>query len=591
MTDTVWSRLVARATEQPDAVAVLQKRYGRWTSTDVADLVSRSARTAAALRDAGVGEGDVVAMILGPFETRIVIDLALQLTGAVVVGIGSNTPLPTIDHVLSDAAPRVAVVQGQHAADMLLELMEGGSLTSIERIYYLDPAGVQDYAHPALAPFPSVDRTGRAPESLAPMVDALDARHPVVLSYTSGTTGPPAGVLRTHANVLAAAEATVAGFGLGPRDRILSFRPLSDPVEDGATVYPALVSGAVLVLPESRTSVRQAMFEIAPTYLHLTQRFLEEIATDVRLRMQSARGLKRLVLRWWNKRLRADDAAGRVPSPGLISRTVVGRRVLEKLGLDEVRWLLVSGTPVSTEAVRFFAALGMDVRQAYSSAEAGGFALAASTRERSARGVLSALPGVRARVDDGELLLSGPSIAGASPEAADGGREGWLATGDRAEEVPDGVIVTGRLADVLHLPGGRTTTTQQIAAGLRASPYIRDAVAQQEGGQMIAVLEPTPSALGRWATAQGLRYTTARSLLSLPEVAGLLERAVEVAAGRLDVTIDEIRILAEPLSVAAGTLTTTEKVIPEQATTAQVVQPSAEGDPADAGTPTGAPAA
>lgn len=587
MADTVWSRLATRAADDPDAVAVLQKRFGLWTSTSIADLVGRAAHTAAALREVGVGDGDVVALVLGPWESRVVIDLALHLAGAVVVGLAPDTPPGTVEHVLADAAPRIAVVQGQAAADVLLEVIEAGSLPSIERVHYLDPAGVQDYANPLLAPFPTVDADGAVPTSLAAMVEALDPGHPAFRSYTSGIDGPATAVVRTHAHALAAAEATIAAFGLGPQDRVLSFRALSDPVEHGATVFAALVSGAALVLPESRASVRQAMVEIAPTYLHLTPRFLDEIAVDVRLRMQAARGLKRQVLRWWNRRLRADDAAGRASSSSPVSRLVIGRPVLAKLGLDEVRWLLVSGSPASTEAVRFFDALGLKVRPAYASAEVGGFALASTTNEQRTQGVLRALPGVQVRVVDGELQLSGPMVTAptAGPTSVD--EEGWLATGDRAEEVADGVVVIGRVADALDLPDGRTVVAQHLAARLRSSPYIREAVVWQEDGRIVAVLEPMTSALGRWATRQGLRYTTTRSMLGLPEVAALLERAVDVGAGRLDASIDEVRILAHPLSLSGGTLTTTEKAVPRAVRAAEVVGPS---DPRTAADPVAAPA-
>lgn len=576
---TAWAHLMARAAEHPDAVAVLQKRFGLWTSTTAADLVGRAGRTAMALQEAGIGEGDVVALVLGPFESRVVTDLALQLTGATVLGIATNTPLDTVRHVLGDAAPRIAVVQGQHAADGLLELIEHDALPSIERMYYLDPAGVEGYANPILAPFPDVDAEGPVPASLPALVAALDPDHAVVRGYTSGTTGLPTPVLRTHADVLAAARAAIEAFGLGPEDRVMSVRALSDPVERGATVMAALVSGAVLVLPESRTSVGQAMVEIAPTYVHLTQRHLEDIATEVRLKMQGTRGLKRLVLRSWNRRVAADAAAGRLPTPSPISRMLVGRPVLAKLGLDQVRWLLVSGTTGSTEAVAFFASLGLDVRPAYSSAHAGGFCLVATSRAMAAHGAMAPLPGMKARVVDGELQFAGDAVAGGVARGA----PVWEETGDRAEEVAEGIVVTGRLGDDLVLPDGRTVPAQLVAGRLRSSPYIRDAVVHQEDGRTIAVLEATSLTIGRWATAQGLRFTTARSLLGLPEVADLLRRAVDAVGDRLDVSVDEVRILTVPLAVADGTLTTSEKAIPHAVLAADVVEPAAPRGAGDAG--------
>ena len=159
------------------------------------------------------------------------------------------------------------------------ELTEHDALPALERIHYLDPAGVQDYANPMLSAMPAVpeDRAG-LPEELRELVQAIDPDRVVARSYTSGTSGQPQPVMLTHRNLFASAEAAVKIFELGSNDRVMSFRALSDPVERGATVLPALLSGAVLVLPESRASVGQAMVEIQPTYLHLTPRYLEEIA-------------------------------------------------------------------------------------------------------------------------------------------------------------------------------------------------------------------------------------------------------------------------------------------------------------------------
>lgn len=583
MPDTVWSRLLQRATAEPGSVAILQKRFGLWTETSSAALVGRAGRTALALRDEGVGRGDVIALVLAPHEDRVVIDLAAQLVGAQVVGIATGTPLETVRHILADAAPRFAVVQGQAAADGILELIDAGALPTLERMWYLDPAGVQEYVATVLAPFPEVAAEGSPPAALEGMVAEIAPDAPAVRNHTSGTTGLPTPVVLTHANLLAAAEATVAAFGLGAGDRVLSFRPLSDPVERGATLFPALLSGATLVLPESRTSVGQAMVEVAPTYLHLTSRFVEELATDVRLRMQAAHGLKRLVVRSWNRRLVAAADAGRTPQPSVISRALVGRPVLAKLGLDQVRWLLVSGTAISPEALAFFAALGVRVRPAYSCAEAGGIAMAATAAEATDDQALQPLPGVEVRVVDDELQLRG------APIAVPDGTDGWLRTGDRAEEVAAGTVVTGRVGQVVATPGGRAVTAQQLAARLRSSPYIKEAVAVRESDALVAVLEPAIPTIGRWASRQGLRFTTPRSLLERPEVRDLLERATTAAAERLDVRVDEVRVLGEPLGVRTGTLTFTEKAIADAVLAAPLVSRAASPT-APTASPEGAPA-
>lgn len=579
MFETIWTPLAARAADAPDSVAVLQKRFGLWTATTSAELVARVVATATALRDDGVDRGDVVALVLAPHEDRVVIDLAVQLLGGLVVGVPSNTPLPRVRHLLEDSPPAVAVVQGQAAADGILELLDDGALPKLRRMYYLDPAGVQEYASPVLAPFPAVDAASVTAPSTAmtALADELDPLAIAARTTTSGTFALPAPVLLSHVNLAAAASATIEAFDLGPGDRVMSFRPLSDPVERGATVFPALLSGATLVLPESRASVGQAMVEIAPTYLHLTPRFAEELATDVRLRMQATTGLKGMVLKSWNAKLRAAVEEGRTPQPSGLSRALVGRHVLGKLGLDQVRWLLVSGTPISPEAVAFYAALGVTLRRAYSMAQVGGFAMATTAGTVGWETAMTPVPGIEAGVEHGELLLRGPSVS------EDATTDGWLRTGDSAESVDDGFVVTGRVGDDVPTSSGGTVTAQQVAARLRSSPYIREAVVAVEDGFVVAVVEAAQATLSRWANNKGLRFTTARSLIALPESQELLRRAVDTAAARLDVQLDDVRVLAAPLSVADGTLTGTEKPVWDAVLAAEVVPTGARVDtPPDA---------
>ncbi|AXV08907.1 Long-chain-fatty-acid--CoA ligase [Euzebya pacifica] len=579
MFETIWTPLAARAATNPDSVAVLQKRFGLWTATTSRALVARVVATANALREHGVERDDVVALVLAPHEDRVIIDLALQLIGARVVGVPSNTPIPRVRQQLGDAVPVVAVVQGQAAADGILELLDEGALPELRRVYYLDPAGVQEYASTVLAPFPTVDATS-VPEpstAMTALAADLDPNAIAVGTSTSGTFEEPTSVLLSHVNLAAAASATIEAFDMGPGDRVMSFRPLSDPVERGATIYPALLSGATLVLPESRASVGQAMVEIAPTYLHITPRFAEELATNVRLRMQSTTGLKGLVLKSWNKRLRQAVEEGRAPSPSGLSRALVGRHVLGKLGLDQVRWLLVSGTPISPEAVAFYSALGVTLRRAYSMAEVGGFAMATTAGTVGWETAMTPVPGIEAGVEHSELVLRGPSVSD------DATTDGWLRTGDSAESVDDGFVVTGRVGDEVPTSGGGSVTAQQVAARLRSSPYIREAVVAVEDGFVVAVVEPTQSTLSRWANAKGLRFTTAKSLFGLPETQELLRRAVDTAAARLDIQLDDVRVLAAPLSVADGTLTGTEKPVWDAVLAAEVVPTGARVDtPTDA---------
>ncbi|MEE8601497.1 AMP-binding protein [Euzebya tangerina] len=568
---SVLHLLAERAASAPDADALLVKRYGRWEPLSIATVLRRVAALAHGFAEAGVGPGTVVALVMRPHAQRILTDLALQAIGAPVVGIPTGMPEDQIAHLLRDSRATWVVVQNQHLADIVLPLVESGQAGDVERIAYVDAAGVQDYGSPLLTPFAGIEAAGT--KAVAGNSDAIaallaDVRPDAVaaINYSSGTTGPPRGVLLTNANLRASTQSTIQALGLAETDRVLSFRPLSDPVERGATIFPALTSGALLALPESRASAQTAMWEIAPTYIHLTPRYIKSIATGIRVRMQGSRGLKRRVSRWWVKRFQEALEADQDVSPTALSRRVIGFPVLEKLGLDAARHVVVSGSRIPTEGLAFFAALGLTVRPAYSLTEVGGFALLpqGATVRRNTLG--TAVPGLETRIDGRQLLIRGEAVAAHALES-DGGRaalldqDGWLATGDVAMEVDGEIAVRGRLGDMIGVHSGEGVNLMEIEASLTASPYIREAILTPDGDDLILTLEPEGRSLGRWATRNGVEYTTERSLLDDERIISLLHRAADTALesfGSLPIT--RTHILTLPLAVADGTLTLNDKV-------------------------------
>ena len=70
--------------------------------------------------------------------------------------------------------------------------------------------------------------------------------------FTSGTTGDPKGAMLTHRNVLSNAEAARQIFPIGPKQRLLSFIPLSHMFEQLAGFWTLLLTGASVVYPTSR---------------------------------------------------------------------------------------------------------------------------------------------------------------------------------------------------------------------------------------------------------------------------------------------------------------------------------------------------
>ena len=562
---TIPGALQALATAAPDTPLVLEKRYGKWTPRTRQDILRGVEELAHAVRDLGIATGDTGLVMLASHASWIITDLALQTAGVRVTAVDAGADLDTIASVVRDSGARIAFVQDQDGADRVLSVIEEHGRGTLEHLVYVDPAGVGEYTNDLLRAYGDLRERGRelADGGLAALLGERRPDDVAVLSYSYGVTGEPRGALLTHRALVAGAQATAAALQFGPADRVMAVRPLSDPVERGATLYPALVSGALLVLPENIATIGQAAWETAPTSVHMTLRHMKTVAAQIRVRMQSTRGIKGLMTKLWYRRFRSALAHDRVAPPRGIFKALVGYPVLEKLGLNQARQVVVSGDRVPREAVLFFRALGLRLTPAYALSSIGG--LVTLDTESEGRGVGRPLTGIEARIaDDGEILLRGEAVTSGPhrepPPLVD--EDGWLHTGDIGSLDSEGRLdLSHRRGEELALADGSRVSAALLESQLRASPYIKDAVALGDNGEVRLVVELMEPTVERWASTRGIQFTTFRSLSQMPEVADLVGRAVENAIGQqAGVEVSDTMLLDAAVDTVPGALTPSGKV-------------------------------
>ena len=189
----LWETAAAHAERTALAFAGERIPYG--------ELERRAAVAGAALRAAGVGPGDRVALILPNSPDYVAAYFGALRAGAIVVPLNPLLAEPEVEERLAVAGP-VAVVR--------------------------EPLPQEGDASPEI-------------------VDRADTEAATVL-FTSGTSGRPKGAVLTHGGIRAAATNAVEAMALGPDDVVLGAAPFSHVLGQATGVVGTLMTGATIAV-------------------------------------------------------------------------------------------------------------------------------------------------------------------------------------------------------------------------------------------------------------------------------------------------------------------------------------------------------
>ncbi|MHB8681126.1 MAG: AMP-binding protein [Acidimicrobiales bacterium] len=409
----------------PDAPALLQC----WPGPDqgrwvgYGELDERTRAAAARWRARGLVPGDRVVWSPSPTVSSVVANLAALRAGLTVVPVNPSYTARELRHVVTDVGP-AAIVAGDASL--------AGAL-----------AGAGDAAGAGVACLLAAELDAGSSSGPA-AADDLDSAPPdaaALVAYTSGTTGAPKGAVLRHENVLANSSALALAWRWTPEDRLVHALPLFHGHGLCAALYSTLLVGASAVLLPGfdADAVLDAAAEPGASLFFGVPTMYHRLAGSGR-----APELGRLRLAVSGSAPLAADLHGELRRQGV--------DVLERYGMTET--LLTISNPYDGE--------------------------------RRAGTVGFPLPGVEARVEDGELLVRGPQVFAGyldRPEAtAAAFTDGWFRTGDMAEIEDDGYVrLLGRAGDVV------------ISGGFNVYPAEVENVLMGLGGVAEVVVTGTPS--------------------------------------------------------------------------------------------------
>jgi len=570
-----WDR-VERSSDRP---AHQFKQSADWktiTWREVGDVVREVALGLLAL---GRGKGDAVALLSTSRAEWVQADFAIFSAGCVTVPVYPTYPPDLIAYVVNDSGAKTIIVEDPAQLSKVLEARD--KTPGLEQIVVI--TGYDAPQPPKMVmTWETLRRLGRDSvdahrSTLAERVASTRPTDLATIVYTSGTTGPPKGVMQTHGNHIAAVTASKQATPVEEGWVHLLFLPLAHSFARLES-FLGVAHGLTTAFAENLDKVGENLKETRPHFICSVPRVFEKVYGKILAGVEAGSPAKRKIFGWavsvGRDVSRHQQRGQPVPATLELKRKLAHRLVFSKLHAalgGRLQWAVSGGAPLSRDIAEFFHAAGILLLEGYGLTETCP-ALTFNRPDRFKFGsVGQTLPGVQLRIAaDGEILARGPNIATLGyfkqPEAT---REvfdldGWFHTGDIGTIDGDGfLVITDRKKDLIVTAGGMNIAPQNIENLLKADPFISQVMIYGDRRPYpVALITVNPEELSKFAREQGILTSEAAAIVKHPKVVERVGRTVEEKNTQLQsyAKIKRFTVLATDFTLDGGELTPTLKV-------------------------------
>jgi len=549
-----------------------------WEAITWGEYLAAATQIAAGLAELGVDPGQRVAILSANRVEWHLADVGIFLNGSVTVPIYPTSSPAQVAYILGHAEVAACFVDSHAQLGKVLEVRD--ELPALERMVLADGARRSgDSFVISFEEFRGVgaDRLARDPGAVDIRSRQIQPDDPATIVYTSGTSGPPKGVVISHANIMWSLRCVAPAYDIGEGERFLSFLPLSHIAERMVSDFMPIAVAGETWFARSLTTVASDLPSCRPTVFVAVPRVWEKLREGIEDHMRSqALPVRAAVDRYVTLGLRKVTAE-QEGTPQTRSATAlyevldrtIGATVRQQLGLDQAHVLVTAAAPTHPDLIRWFHAIGLPLIEMYGQTEGCGAGAGNHANHMRIGTVGTALPGISIRTaDDGEILIKGGNVClgyvnDPKGTAAFIDADGWMHTGDTGAFDPDGSLrILGRKKDLIITAAGKNVAPQDIESDLRNHPLVSEAIVVGEGRKYLAaLLTLDPEKLTRWAQ-QHNKLGELESLAADPDLLTEIQMGIDqINVKRSHAEgIRKFRVLAHDLTAEAGELTPTMKV-------------------------------
>jgi len=372
------------------------------------------------------------------------------------------------------------------------------------------------------------------------------------ISYTSGTTADPKGILLTHRNYTANVEQAHSVIGVESTDRMLIILPLDHCFAHVAGFYTMMSYGASIGTVPSGKSGKEALRNISPSIMEfqpnvmlsvptLAKNFKKSIETAIRKKGATVEKLYNFALNnaiayykeGYNKGTQFVDIF-RWPLVKLFDKLVFSS-VRQGLG-GKMKFFVGGGALLDIDLQKYYNAIGIPMYQGYGLSEATPIISANSPQRHIFGSSGKIVSPMEIKILDadgveqpygvkGEICIKGENVMAGywkNPKStADTVVDGWLHTGDmgymRDAEM---LYVVGRFKSLLIAADGEKYSPEGIEENLvESSKYIDGAILHNsQDPYTIVLITPNKDALKAYAKDLGLDPTSEEAKVKMLEL-------------------------------------------------------------------------
>ncbi len=522
---------------KPLDIMLAGKEGGQWKTYSTAAVKETVDKLSAGLLSLGISGGDMtaegrdkIAILCKNRPEWVMLDMAVQQIGAILVPVYPTISVNELEFVLQDAQVKLVFVNDQDLFLKVLSLKE--KVTSIKEIFTFEHvANARHWKEITALSTPQLN------EQIKTVSKQINYEDLATIIYTSGTTGTPKGVMLSHRNILSNVMASIPCFPPGENLRSLSFLPLNHIFERMVT-YLYLFSGTSVYYAESLDTIADNLKEVKPHMFTTVPRLLEKVYDRIMQKGSELTGAKKKLFFWAHslaEKFEINKNQGLWYNLKLnIANKIIFSKWREGLG-NNIKCIVTGGAACQVRLIRIFTAARITVMEGYGLTETSPVIAVNRYQENGRRfGTVGPLiSGVEVKIaEDGEILCKGPNVMMGyykRPDlTAQDITDGWYHTGDIGTLSDDNFLkITDRKKELFKTSGGKYVAPLAIENKLKESPFIEQVMLIGAERKFVsALIVPSFPNLLDWARKNNIAGSK-EELLRNPNVIEFFKELVE----------------------------------------------------------------